>query len=145
VRGRDGEDLAAVRRARAVWPVANGKVFAFAGYGEAANRLSMLTGPQYQTRDNHEPHGAFGSTWIEVLRDDAVAEPAERSWTEVVRAAAVRTRETVVGGHVLETLDFALADEPVIVRRVVLRRAGSDRGRVGLRIRLDAMPAGPPR
>src|SRR5690606_6954170 len=77
VRGRDGEDLAAVRRARAVWPVANGKVFAFAGYGEAANRLSMLTGPQYQTRDNHEPHGAFGSTWIEVLRDDAVAEPAE--------------------------------------------------------------------
>ena len=144
VRGRDADDLAAVRRERAIWAIANGKVFAFAGYGETANRLSMLTGPQYQTRSNHEPQGTFGSTWIEVLRDDLPAEPVERRWSEVVRAAAVRTQETVAGGHVLETLDFALAEEPVIVRRVRLQRANRDRSRVGLRIRLDALPDGPP-
>jgi hypothetical protein len=143
VSGQDGEDLAAVRRARAVWPIANGRIFAYAGYGEPANRLFMITGPIYQTRRNHEPDGAFGTTWIELLRDDEVAAPLERTWTEVVRAAAVRTRETTAGGHVLETVDFALADLPAIVRRVRLVRDPRDRARVGLRIRLDDRPDGP--
>lgn len=144
VQGADGGDLAAVRRERGVWPIANGRVFAYAGWGERANRLFMITGPQYQTQRNHEPHGAFGSMWIELLRDDVPAGAVERTWTEVVRAAAVETREKFEGGHVLETLDFALAEQPIIIRRVQLRCAAGDRARVGLRLRLGAEP-GPPR
>lgn len=143
VRGVDGEDVAATRRQRAIWPIANGRVFAYAGYGEHANRLFMITGPQYQTARNHEPDGAFGSMWIEPLRDDRVAAPAERTWTEVSRAAAVRTRERIDGGHTLETLDFALAELPAIVRRVTLSRSDRDSARIGLRIRLDDRPDGP--
>ena len=41
--------------------------------------------------------GPFGLEWIEPLRDDRVAAPVERTWTEVSRAAAVRTRERIAG------------------------------------------------
>ncbi|MBK8975650.1 MAG: hypothetical protein IPM29_06965 [Planctomycetes bacterium] len=140
-----GEDAAAelpaLRRARGVVPVANGRIFAHCGFGQPANRLFMVTGPQYQTRGNHEPLGMFGEVWLEV-RDAAGARVPSRTrtWTDVARAAAVRTDEDFADGSRLATVDFAHAELPVIVRRARFS-PGSPGARLALRC--DAAPDGP--
>src|SRR5690606_1420183 len=143
VRGAVEGDPAAVRRDRGVWPIANGRVFAYVGYGEPANRMFMVTGPQYQTRRNHEPDGTFGQLWIELVEGDSPLMAVERTWQEASRAAAVRTREGFASGAGLETTDFAHAERPVLLRRV--RVELPDAAGARLVVHFDDRPDGPAR
>ena len=114
----DPADIAQVRRTRGVLPIADGRVFAHVGYGEPANRMFMITGPSYQTRGNHAPHGAFGELWLEVHGPDGPLAPATRNWSGVARAAAARTEEVFADRTALATFDIATGD--AILRKITI-------------------------
>jgi hypothetical protein len=119
----DARALAALRRTRGVWPVANGRVFAHVGLGDPANRMFMITGPHYQTTANHAPLGTFGEQWFEVLDGSGRALlPTRNEWRGLPLRAATRTVETFVDGTVLTVEDTAVENETSIVRDVRIER-----------------------
>ncbi len=125
-------EIAQVRRTRGVLPIANGRAFAYVGYGEPANRLFMITGPGYQTPGrNHAPNGRFGQVWIEVVdAEGKPLQPDRRGWEGIPRAAAAKTWETFTAGDRLETVDVALGaedDTQILLRKVRFTAAGPGR------------------
>ncbi|HHI79919.1 MAG TPA: hypothetical protein ENK02_08050 [Planctomycetes bacterium] len=100
------------KRMRGVFPVGNGRVFAYLGLASRANTLQALTGPRYRTLDPRSPKGHFGEMRLDLIeRGQVLPLPAQSLWK--VRGANIVISEDAEGDFgspgalALSTINFA--------------------------------------
>lgn len=127
---------------RGVYPIGNGRLFAYAGLGARANSLQGLTGPGYQTDETNAPRGHFGGLSL-LLRSTAGEEEQEVALTEqrvrrVRGAGFVVSEDAAAGGLALRTLTFAPPGQDLLVRVVeIVNQGRAASGAMQLVLRLD--------
>lgn len=89
----DGKKPAEYRETLGVFPVGNGRCFAYAGLGIPQNTLFMMTGPRYQTDGDHNPLGGFGELAISLGESGSPAQLPLQSCRTVRGAPVVLTSE----------------------------------------------------
>ena len=88
-----GSRPADYRETLGVFPVGNGRCFAYAGLGIPQNTLFMMTGPHYQTDGDHNPMGGFGELAIGLRESGTSVELPLQSCRSVRGAPVVLTDE----------------------------------------------------
>jgi hypothetical protein len=126
-------------RARGVYPIGNGRVFAHCGLGARANTLQGITGPRYHADEEFAPQGHFGACTLELLAGGELLPLARQRVRRVRGAGFVVTEDGDPGGLALRTLTFAAPGTAALTRVVEVLNAGAQAQRaVELRLRIDA-------
>lgn len=109
------------RETLGVFPVGNGRCFAYLGLGLPQNTLFMMTGPRYQTDGDHNPMGGFGELAVS-LREagEAVALPVQSCRT--VRGVPVVLTAEAGAGWRLTTVTAAPPGRKSILRWITVER-----------------------
>ncbi|MHC4481043.1 MAG: hypothetical protein ACYS1C_08780, partial [Planctomycetota bacterium] len=122
---------------RGVYPVGNGRAFAYLGLGARANTMQAITGPQYQTSEALAGNGHFGEVSFELLVDDQVVDLPLQRVRRVRGANFAVTEDAAPGGLALRTLTFAPPDRAALVRVIEVINGGEQRLRT-LSVRMTA-------
>lgn len=114
-----------------IWPLGNGKVFAYAGAATPLNRLSDIVGPRYGFE-------TFGDCWLELVSERrGVALPHQEIWRP--RESGVLVTHAHDRAVSLVTLDYAPPGHRLLLRVVEIWRGD----RLGTDARLTAhLPRG---
>jgi hypothetical protein len=102
-----------------VWPIGNGWVFAHAGLVRPYNRLSGLTGPTYQAGAERPGGAGFSDCWVELRTERGALSSKQGVIGRPRESGILVTAEGGRGaGAAVVTIDFAPADNPVLIRIV---------------------------
>lgn len=101
---------------RGVYPVGNGKVFAYVGLGARANTLQGITGPSYQTSEVLANKGHFGEVTFELVHGEETVELPLQRVRRVRGANFVITEDASPQGLALRTVTFAPPEQTSLVR-----------------------------
>jgi hypothetical protein len=117
----DATRPAEYRETLGVFPIGNGRCFAYAGLGIPQNTLFMMTGPHYQTDGDHNPLGGFGELAIHLGESGSPAQLPLQSCHTVRGAPVVLTSEQ--GARLrLTTVTAAPPGMCAIVRWITVER-----------------------
>jgi len=122
-----------------VYPVGNGRCFAYLGIGFPQNTLFMMTGPRYQTDGNHNPLGGFGELALSLHEGEKAADLPLQSCRTVRGAPVVLTAER--GTHwKLTTVTAAPPGVTAIVRWITVERLKGKKRDVTLALEFRGRP-----
>ncbi len=124
------------KRARGVFPVGDGHVFAYFGLGRRANTAQALSGPHYQTAEVNAPKGHWGEWSFDLVESgNPVALPTQSVWR--ARGANVVLTEDATGSTgdrlTLSTVNWAQGGSNTIWRWVEVRNGGKSARQIHLR------------
>jgi len=128
------------KRQRGVYPVGNGRVFAYAGLGQRANTLQAITGPHYQTDASVAPRGHFGEITLELLQAGKVVRLELQKIRRVRGANFVITEDATTDDLVLRTTTFAPPGQEHLVRVIdVHNGTGAAVSKLSVRVVADGV------
>ena len=127
------------KHSRGVYPVGNGRVFAYAGLGKRANTLQGITGPHYQTEEEFAPRGNFGEVTLALMAGGKAVDLPTQRIRRVRRAGFVVTEDAAANGLSLRTLTFATPGQRHLTRIIEVANNGkADVAGLTLRALADA-------